>query len=198
MSYTYKNITNSTQLLTLPSQQRNSVSHIHLAAGSTIELAYPGLDMYLPHILARMEGTANVTHTILRQNEATKAAAQAAAALAPTTPAKPAVTKPNIVAGNPTAVRPGIYIDKTPAATPTVVAETKATATATPAVVAAPTKATAAPAVVTAPVEATTTTQAAVAAPVKAATPAATPASAKDKEALLTELKDVEAKLAKE
>ena len=53
MVYIYKNITKTSQLLTLVSNQHNSVSHITVGVGATVELSYPGLDMYLPHILAR-------------------------------------------------------------------------------------------------------------------------------------------------
>lgn len=133
MSYTYKNITKTTQLLTLPSAQRNTISHIHLAPNSSIDLSYPGLDMYMPHILARMDGGINITHTVLRQNDNAKSVASPEAATTPaaTTPtvSKPAVTETRI-AGNPTAVRPGVYLEKVPAASaaPVIV----------PAVVAAP------------------------------------------------------------
>ena len=123
MVYTYKNITKTNQLLTLVSNQHNSVSHITVGVGATIELSYPGLDMYLPHILARLdEGKNNITATVLRNNAT-------AASVKPTT--KP-VANTSSSSNSPTIVKPGIYVNKT---TDTVVAATtKVSAKATPAV----------------------------------------------------------------
>jgi len=179
MAYTYKNITKISQLLTLPSPQRNTVSHIHLAPNATIDLAYPGLDMYMPHILARMEGTTNVTHIVLRQNDNAKAAIQAASTPKTATPSPAAVSQPARIAGNPTAVKPGVYVAKEPATTKPVVAVVPSAAPDTTVKDTTPIV-----------VEPTIT-------PVEPVVAPATSAPI-DKEALLAELKDVEAKLTKE
>jgi len=111
MRYTYKNITKTSQLLTLASQQRNSVAHIPLGAGSVIELSYPGLDLYIPHILARIdEGGNDITHIVLRDQATAKAAPTISTPVVP-----PAVSPKQVVESpNPTAVKPGIYVDNTP------------------------------------------------------------------------------------
>lgn len=54
MSYIYLNNTNQTRIITLVSENRSSASHITIAAGSKIELSYPGLDAYVPHMLLRI------------------------------------------------------------------------------------------------------------------------------------------------
>ena len=107
MRYIYKNITKSLQLLTLASPLRNSVSQVPLGANATIELSYPGLDLYLPHILARLdEGSNNITHVVLRE----QAEAKVLAATKPAVLPKPIpVPEPSMV----TNVQPAIYVDKT-------------------------------------------------------------------------------------
>ncbi len=75
MSYVYKNITNQPQLIAVVNESRTDVSHIPLSPGARIELNEPTLDMYMPHILARLNGDGqDITHMILRQAEEQKAA----------------------------------------------------------------------------------------------------------------------------
>lgn len=71
MSYTYKNITDQTHLIAVLNESRTDVSHIPVSPGAKIEVAEPTLDVYLPHILARMssDGSQDITSQILRQNE---------------------------------------------------------------------------------------------------------------------------------
>ena len=101
MVYTYKNITKTSQLLTLVSNQHNSVSHITVGVGATIELSYPGLDIYLPHILARLdEGKNNITASVLRNN-----------ATEVKTTEKPVANTSTSSSASSTIVKPGIYVD---------------------------------------------------------------------------------------
>lgn len=117
MVYTYKNITKTSQLLTLVSNQHNSVSHITIGVGATIELSYPGLDMYLPHILARLdEGKNNITATVLRNNSAATVK----------TTVKP-VANTSTTSASPTSVKPGIYVDKSKDTTTTSIAKSTKT-----------------------------------------------------------------------
>jgi hypothetical protein len=102
-------------LLTLVSNQHNSVSHITVGVGATVELSYPGLDMYLPHILARLdEGKNNITATVLRNNST--------AAKVTTKP----VANVSTSSTSPTIVKPGIYVDNSTQATTSTSATTKA------------------------------------------------------------------------
>ena len=104
MRYLYKNITTTGKLLSLLSQDRHSVSHIPVGPSTTIELEYPGLDLYLPHILALInESGQDITHLVLRELEENK---KAASKVAPV-PNKPFVFPTNQT----TAVKPGIYVD---------------------------------------------------------------------------------------
>ena len=116
MQYTYKNITKTLHLLTLVSPQRNSVSHVPLGAGATIELSYPGLDMYLPHILARLdEGGNDITHIVLRQKENAKTLTKVGSKTVTETKKAEAVTT-----NNPTAVNPNVKIVPAPDPAPVV------------------------------------------------------------------------------
>ena len=106
--YIYKNITKTSQLLTLVSNQHNSVSHITVGVGATVELSYPGLDIYLPHILARLdEGKNNITAEVIRKNS-----------VAIKSTVKPVATF-STSSASPTIVQPGIYVAETKSETPT-------------------------------------------------------------------------------
>jgi hypothetical protein len=109
--FVYKNITKSLQTLTLVSAQRNSVTHVHIGPGSTIDLNYPGLDQYMPHILARLdEGGNDITHKILRKN------AETPKVVAPAKP-RPLPPQNQVLTSE---VAPGRYVDKTPTAQPSL------------------------------------------------------------------------------
>ena len=132
MRYIYKNITATSRLLSLVSQDSHSVSHVPIGAGTTIELSYPGLDLYLPHILARLnEGGQDITHLVLRSNAVTQAAKTASKLVANKPVAQAA---PASAAGMTTAVKPGVYVENNKSVAAQVAAEAAATPVPAPAV----------------------------------------------------------------
>ena len=106
MRYIYKNITAKSVLLSLASENKHSVSHVPIGPSSTIELSYPGLDLYLPHILARMnESGIDITHLVLRASEDAKVAAEKANV-------KVEPKKQVFSESQTSEVKPGIYVEK--------------------------------------------------------------------------------------
>lgn len=70
MSYIYKNITSEMHLIGVVNDSGTDVSHMPLAPGAQIEVSNTSLDVYMPHILARIlpNGT-DITYTVLRRKE---------------------------------------------------------------------------------------------------------------------------------
>lgn len=67
MRYIYKNITPETKILTLLSEDKSSVSSVPLGANSRLEISNNNLDIYVPHILARIDEHGNdISHLVLR------------------------------------------------------------------------------------------------------------------------------------
>lgn len=70
MRYIYKNITEETKILTLLSEDKASVSSVPLGSGARLEISNANLDIYVPHILARIDDNGNdISHMILRAAE---------------------------------------------------------------------------------------------------------------------------------
>jgi hypothetical protein len=70
MGYTYKNITDKHQLIAVVNDAGTDVSHVPVGPGARIEVSRPTLDVYLPHVLARLNEAGNdITHIVMRQNE---------------------------------------------------------------------------------------------------------------------------------
>lgn len=70
MRYIYKNITEETKILTLLSEDKASVSSVPLGSGARLEISNANLDIYVPHILARIDENGNdISHMILRAAE---------------------------------------------------------------------------------------------------------------------------------
>ena len=80
MRYIYQNKSDQSKVVTLVNELKTSISHIPMAAGAKLELSYPGLDTFVPHVLARVneQGT-DISHTVIA---AQRAAAESAAAAA--------------------------------------------------------------------------------------------------------------------
>ena len=108
MSYIYKNITSIPQLIAVVNESRTDVSHIPLSPGARIELNEATLDMYMPHILARINNDGqDITHMILRQAEEQKDS------LARTAAAKEAFAAKSVVAP--------VVVEEVPVVAPVVV-----------------------------------------------------------------------------
>ena len=77
--FIYKNASNVIRTLTLVAQTGSSASFITIGPGATIELPYPGLDMFVPHLLLRVtrEGV-DISHVVLanRERESNKKSAK--------------------------------------------------------------------------------------------------------------------------
>jgi hypothetical protein len=74
MGYIYKNITDKHQLIAVVNDAGTDVSHVPVGPGARIEVTRPTLDVYLPHVLARLNEAGNdITHIVMRQNEEYKA-----------------------------------------------------------------------------------------------------------------------------
>lgn len=90
MRYIYKNITEETKILTLLSEDKASVSSVPLGPGARLEISNANLDIYVPHILARIDEHGNdISHLILRAAE--DAAAKAPVVEAPVVKDEPVV-----------------------------------------------------------------------------------------------------------
>lgn len=80
MRYIYQNKSDEPKVVTLVNELKTSISHIPMAAGARLELSYPGLDTFVPHVLARVnENGTDISHTVIA---AQRAAAESAAAAA--------------------------------------------------------------------------------------------------------------------
>ena len=67
MRFIYKNITETTQILTLLSDDKTQVTSIPLGAGARVEVSNGNLDIYVPHILARVdENGYDISHTVVQ------------------------------------------------------------------------------------------------------------------------------------
>lgn len=74
MRFIYKNITEETKIVSLLSDDKASVSSIPLGAGARLEVENSNLDIYVPHILARLDENGNdISHIVLRNQELPKA-----------------------------------------------------------------------------------------------------------------------------
>jgi len=68
--YIYSNRTEEIKIVTLISEARTSCNHLPMSPGSKIELNYPGLDMYVPHCLARLDEAGNdISYVVIKERE---------------------------------------------------------------------------------------------------------------------------------
>lgn len=91
--FIYKNASNVIRTLTLVAQTGSSASFITIGPGATIELPYPGLDMFVPHLLLRVtrEGV-DISHVVLANREREsekKTAKEVVVKVAPVVPEPP-------------------------------------------------------------------------------------------------------------
>lgn len=76
MSFKYKNITNTTQILAIVSEDKTSVSHVSLEPGATLEVNV-NLDIFVPHILAKLDAEdVNISHLVIKARQELKAFAE--------------------------------------------------------------------------------------------------------------------------
>ncbi len=54
MRYIYENRSDVAHVVTLVSENKSSISHIPMGPNARLELSYPGLDVYVPHWLRRV------------------------------------------------------------------------------------------------------------------------------------------------
>lgn len=74
----YKNITENTVILNLLSTDKTSVTSIPLGAGSRVEVENSNLDIYVPHMLARLDESGNdISHSVIQAAAADAKAAEA-------------------------------------------------------------------------------------------------------------------------
>jgi hypothetical protein len=67
MRFIYKNITETTQIVTLLSDDKTQVTSIPLGAGARVEVSNGNLDIYVPHILSRIdENGYDISHSVVQ------------------------------------------------------------------------------------------------------------------------------------
>ena len=70
MRYIYENRSDVAHVVTLVSENKSSISHIPMGPKSRLELSYPGLDVYVPHWLRRVNDAGmDISATIVASRE---------------------------------------------------------------------------------------------------------------------------------
>ncbi len=70
MRYIYENRSDVAHVVTLVSENKSSISHIPMGPKSRLELSYPGLDVYVPHWLRRVNDAGmDISATIVANRE---------------------------------------------------------------------------------------------------------------------------------
>ena len=70
MRYIYENRSDVAHVVTLVSENKSSISHIPMGPKARLELPYPGLDVYVPHWLRRVNDAGmDISATIVASRE---------------------------------------------------------------------------------------------------------------------------------